>query len=104
MLSDTMKTVQEAEKKADEVILKAQAKADTIVEMARQEAESLREKRREKAKESSIRAKEQAEITAKERTKKALAEVDREIALFREMVKEKEEIAVELVISKLMEG
>lgn len=103
MLQETMKTVCDAEAKADDIIKKAKEEADGILESAKKKASEITEQAqtdsKAKLKDTEARQKENEE----KQTTKALDRAAAEIASLRETAAKKEAVAMDMIINELIQ-
>ena len=102
MVEETIKTIRETEKEAEELIKNAAAECTEILEGAAADARELKQKA-----ETDAKAKADADMKAavemgESSARDALRDVDAEIASLKEAVKAKEDAAVASVISELV--
>lgn len=102
MLQETMKTVEEAEAKADGIIKKAKEDSAAMIAQAKSQAEEI-------LSQASVASKadlKSAEIARKENeeklTEKALKDADTEIGSLKKNAVDKENVVIDLVIRELI--
>lgn len=101
MLQETIKAVKDAESKAESILREADEKAAAIKEQAAGEAEFLKEEEMKKAREQAALVLEAAKTKADGEKGVFDSDTEKEITELRRMAAEKENHAIEVVISGL---
>ena len=98
MVEETIQSIRETERKADETVKAAEEKGREITEIAKEPAEEIVKSARERAAEVSERAKEAGERAEAE----ALAKIEKEVESLKTSALGREREVVDLVISLLV--
>lgn len=101
MVEETIRTIRETEKKADEIVKEAQEQAVIILENAKKEAEKLSGKMLEKVRFEADQVLLEAKRSGEQREAEAARKTDSEIKSLKGSAAEREDEAVDLVISLL---
>ncbi len=102
MLQETMKTVEDAEAKADAKIKEAGAKAESIIAEAEKKADDIVAAAGSDSKEGMTKVSEEQKKVEKELSDKALNDAATEIGSLKKKASEKEKEAIDVVINELI--
>ncbi len=102
MLQETMKTVEEAEAKADEKIKEAKAKAESIIAEAGKKAEEIVAAAGADSKKGMANVQAEQVTMEKELSDKALDDAATEIGSLKKKASEKEQEAIDELINELI--
>lgn len=102
MLQETMKTVEEAEAKADEKIKAAKAEAESIIAEAEKKADDIVAAAGTDSKTGMAKVTEEQHAMEKELSDKALKDAATEIGSLKKKASEKEKEAIDALINELV--
>lgn len=101
MVEDTIRTIRETEREAQEIVENARLESERIAQEAKERCGQIRGELLEKAAEEARTEAEQSRRAGEERRNNAQAGYEAEIELLRSSAAEKEKEAVDMVISLL---
>lgn len=102
MVEDTIRTIRETEKKADQIVEEAGRQGERLLAEAEEKAAELKEEAVRKAKKEAKAAAKTAEAKAAEAEAQASRALEEEIGRLKASAREKERAAVDYVISHLV--
>lgn len=102
MVEETIRTVRETEKQAQEIVDNARLESERTIKAAKERSEALREEILGKAYAEAAAEAEKAQQAGAETERRAKAECEEETAKLKTSAGEKEKEAVEMVISLLV--
>ena len=100
MVEETIRTIREAEKQADEIVKRAEEESGSILAEAKEKASALKEEAVQKARESAAAVTAEAQTKAAEAGEKDEQELSAEISKLKDAALKREAEAVDLVISQ----
>ena len=101
VVQETIKVVQEAEAKADEILKNAGTQCAEIVEAAKGEAKQLKEAKIKEAKDQTQKAMEVSKKESDQAMESVEAGIQKEIAALKKLAAKKEAQAIDAVIAQL---
>lgn len=102
MIGNILKSVTECEEKADEIIKDAEREGKMMIEEAKLKAEIMKKEMADTIKSENQDMLKEMQSVGREELEKAVLDADKEAENLRSLVKEKEKIAVEAVISQMI--
>lgn len=102
MLEDTLKSVKEAEAKAEETLREAESKAASVLEEAKAKAQAMKEETQQKVKLEAQELQTQVQELGSRQMEEAAKDAQREIEALKELIAPRKKEAVEAVIASLV--